>query len=85
MHDLVCGAIASRLRDSVKHATVSVFYSKSEDKITVKIKQKYYEREFRCGFVYATELIHEGHSGAQIAESVMRQYRRWVLNNFFQN
>ena len=85
MFDLVCGAIASKLRDTVKHSNVSVFYKKPEDKIIVKIKQKFYDREFQCGFVYVTELIHTGHSGADIAESVLRQYRRWVLNNFFQN
>lgn len=83
MYEIMCGAIYARLSDVCKNAHISVTYLKSKDRLEVKIKPIFYDREFITGYAFFTDLIHEGNSGFQIAENVLKQYRRWVRNNFF--
>lgn len=85
MYDIMCGAISARLDDVIKNAKISVCYIKKKDRLEVKIKPIFFDREFITGYVFFTELIHTGSSGYQIAENVIKQYRRWVNNNFFKN
>lgn len=85
MYDIMCGAISTYLKDELNNANVSVTYIKKNDKITVKIKPRFFEREFITGYSFFTDIIHEGWSGKQIAENILKQYRRWVNNNFFKS
>ena len=85
MYDIMCGAISMYLNEELKNTQVTVSYSKKKDKLSIRIKHNMFDREFITGYSFFTDIIHEGWSGEYIAKNILKQYRRWVNNNFFKS